>query len=119
MFTLTKKGTPPTADEAKLQQLVDNLLTETLESGKTLCFADLDVVLDITGITQFDYSTVGQAVRDYTCSDEFGEKFGTWVFTEFGDGYWVFSRLSDKVILASDVDAGDYPFLQEKQNEND
>lgn len=96
-------------DQAKLHTAVNKLLDETLKAGKTICFASPIGLLKTTEFQIIDENSIIQEIRDYTCSIEFGKMFGTWVFTEFGDGYCVFSRLAEDIITVSAIEDGQYP----------
>lgn len=84
------------ADVLKMADGVQRVLTQAMQQGKTKAFVkkrDFFETMQFSNLRLFRFA---DEITDYMITDEAYERFGEWVFTEYGDGYSVFVELARK-----------------------
>lgn len=83
------------ADSLKVTELVKTTLAATIAENKTVCFVYLASFFGAGKFSHMRKHNFVEEVSDELTSTELNKQFGSWVFTEYGDGYYVFVKLVD------------------------
>lgn len=93
---MTTRSSKLTSDQRKkLDSFTLSAVTKAAADTKTQVYTKLCTTLEDMRINRRTIPSAVDAINDCLTSTELSRSVGHWVFTEFGDGLYVFVKLGD------------------------